>query len=74
LWSSVGTMNFDNRSLALNNESTLVVHDQALGAAMDSLFLEDLHFAREITLDTFRRRPWRERLLERGASLLSRAL
>lgn len=74
LWSSVGTMNFDNRSLALNNESTLVVHDQALGAAMDSLFLEDLRFAREITLEAFRRRPWTERLLERGASLLSRAL
>jgi cardiolipin synthase len=67
-------MNFDNRSLALNNDSTLVVHDQALGAAMDSLFLEDLRFAREITLEAFRRRPWTERLLERGASVLSRAL
>ena len=74
LWSSVGTMNFDNRSLALNNESALVMHDQALGTAMDSLFLEDLRLAREITLRAFRRRPWTERLLERGASVLSRVL
>ena len=74
VWSSVGTINFDNRSLALNNETTLVMHDQALGATMDSLFREDLRYAREITLDTFRRRPWTERLLERGASLLSRLL
>ena len=74
MWSSIGTMNFDNRSLALNNESTLLVLDRTVGMAMDSLFLEDLRFVREMKLEAFQRRPWTERLLERGASPLSRVL
>ena len=31
IWCSVGSMSFDNRALALNDETTLVVHDTALG-------------------------------------------
>jgi cardiolipin synthase len=49
LWSSVGSMNFDNRSLAFNNESNLVVLDRPFGASMDSTFFNDLRYAKEIT-------------------------
>ena len=74
LWSSVGSMNFDNRSLAFNNESDLVVLDAGFGAAMDSTFVDDLRHTREIKLDEFRRRsPW-ERVLEIVAVALSRLL
>ena len=71
VWSAVATMNFDNRSLAYNNEVALVTRDLRVGATLDSLFLEDLRFADEIRLDEFRRRPWTARLLERGASLIA---
>jgi cardiolipin synthase len=74
VWSTIGTMNFDNRSLAFNDETNLVVYDRRLGAAMDSIFLEDLKFAKEIKLDEFRQRPWHQKLLENGAHLLSRVL
>jgi cardiolipin synthase len=67
-------MNFDNRSLAFNNESNLVVWDRAFGARMDSTFLDDLRYAREITLPEFKKRPWTERMVEVGSSLLSRLL
>lgn len=74
LWSSVGSMNFDNRSLAFNNESNLVVLDQGFGAAMDSTFMNDLQHSKEIKLDEFRKRsPW-EHLLEIVAVTLSRLL
>ena len=74
LWSSVGSMNFDNRSLAFNNESNLVVLDQSFGASMDSTFFDDLRHSNEIKLDEFRKRsPW-EHLLEVGAVTLSRLL
>lgn len=74
LWSSVGSMNFDNRSLAFNNESNLVVLDRTFGASMDSTFLADLRYAKEIHLEEFRRRsPW-QRLLETVAVMLSRLL
>ena len=74
LWSSVGSMNFDNRSMAFNNESNLVVLDRAFGAQMDSVFLDDLRYATEMSLDTFSRRSRWQKLLERGAMLFSRLL
>jgi cardiolipin synthase len=74
LWSTIGTLNFDNRSLALNNESNLVVLDATIGNAMTSMFLSDLDHALEIKLETFVHRSWTERMLERGANLLSRLL
>jgi cardiolipin synthase A/B len=70
-WVSIGTMNFDNRSLSLNDESTLMVLDAAAGARMDSVFRDDLTRAREIDLTTFRRRPWTERVGEWAASLIT---
>lgn len=70
-WSVVATFNFDNRSLAYNNEVALMARDPVLGASMDSLFLADLPFADEIRADAFRRRPWTARLLERGASVIA---
>jgi cardiolipin synthase len=74
VWSSIGSMNFDNRSLAFNNESNIVVWDRPFGAMMDSTFLADLRFSREITEGAFVRRPWIERMIELGAAALSRVL
>lgn len=73
-WWTIGSMNFDNRSIAFNNESNLVVLDSLTGAAMDSIFREDLHRSREIRLAEWRQRAWWRRPLERGASLLARLL
>ena len=73
-WSSVGSMNFDNRSMAFNNESNLVVLDSAFGARMDATFLDDLRFSTQITLEEFQRRSIWAKMLEAGASLLSRLL
>lgn len=74
IWSSIGSMNFDNRSLALNDEATLMVLDEGIGAQMMSIFVEDLHYAEEVTLEQFRRRSYIRRLGEPIASLLNRLL
>jgi cardiolipin synthase len=73
-WVSVGTMNFDNRSLALNDESTLMVLDSAAGRRMEEVFLDDLGHAEEIHLAAFRRRPWYRRVAEWSADLITRLL
>jgi len=73
-WSAIGSMNFDNRSMALNDESTLMVLDGAVGAEMNRIFMEDLQHAEAITLSTFRQRPWFQRVMERGANLIMRVL
>ena len=67
-------MNVDNRSLALNDESTLMVLDSAAGRGMESVFFDDLTRALEIDLTEFRRRPWPERVAESVANLLTRLL
>jgi len=74
VWSSVGSMNFDNRSMAFNNESNLVVLDSLFGRQMDSIFFEDLKYANEIKLDAFKKRSAWSKLVETGAILLSRLL
>ena len=74
MWGSIGSMNFDNRSLAFNNESNLVFLDATLGAEMNATFMDDLTRSKEITLEEVQRRPWHHRVLERGAGLLSRIL
>ena len=71
LWVSVGTMNFDNRSLALNDESTLMVLDSSAGQRMEAVFLDDLRHSLEIDLEVFRRRPWFRRLAEWAANLIT---
>ncbi len=74
IWSTIGTMNFDNRSLALNEEVTLMVLDEALGSQMDSIFLADLEFATEIIAEEFDRRPWYGRVGEWATHLITRLL
>lgn len=74
LWSSIGTMNFDNRSMVFNDESNLLVLDPAVGATMDSLFLADLEYSSEITLPDFALRGIVARARENFADALSRLL
>ena len=74
LWGSIGSMNFDNRSLAFNNESNLVFLDSAQGAQMNATFMDDLTRSEEIKLAEFEQRAWYKKVIERGAALLSRLL
>jgi cardiolipin synthase len=74
IWSTVGSLNFDNRSISFNNESNVVVLDAGFGRRMDEIFLDDLRYSKEITLAEFRRRGWGAKLLEWGASRLWRIL
>jgi len=74
VWSAIGTMNLDNRSLAFNDESILVALDGSIGATMDSLFHDDLTRSVEIRLEVFRRRSWWTKLVERAAGLLENLL
>ena len=74
IWSYVGSMNFDNRSLSFNNESLLVALDRRLGAQMDSIFMDDIKSSKEIKLDEFRKRHLSGKILEWGAQKLRRVL
>ena len=70
LWVSVGSTNFDDRSFNLNDEANLNVYDPAFAARQVEIFREDLRHCREVTLESWRRRPLRERIADRLAGLL----
>lgn len=73
-FSVVGSMNFDNRSIAFNNEAQIVALDSTIGRQMEEIFLEDLKYSEEIKLETFRQRSWKGKVLEWGAQKLRRIL
>jgi cardiolipin synthase A/B len=74
IWSYIGSMNFDNRSLSFNDESLLVALDPAIGAQMDSTFMDDIKLSQEMKLDEFRKRPLSNKILEWCAQKLRRVL
>ena len=74
IWSYVGSMNFDNRSLSFNDESLLVALDPVVGAQMDSIFMDDIKSSQEMKLDEFRKRPLSNKILEWCAQKLRRVL
>jgi cardiolipin synthase len=64
LMTSVGSTNFDVRSFRLNDEANLNVYDAAFAARQTEVFEADLKQARRVTLQTWRARPFTEKLHE----------
>jgi cardiolipin synthase len=74
IWSSVGSVNFDNRSFQLQDEATLCVQDEAFAGRLTEQFERDLTVSEEIDLDRWRGRPAHHQALERLAQLGRREL
>lgn len=73
-WSSVGSVNFDNRSFQLNDEATLCVQSRKFAAALTRQFEADLSDSREIDPDSWNGRSLGSRARERASTLLRREL
>ena len=74
MFTSIGSMNLDYRSFALNDEANMLILDRTFGVRMDSLFMDDLRYSKQIDLATFRRRGIKEKLQERLGRLVGKAL
>jgi cardiolipin synthase A/B len=64
-WSVIGSANFDNRSLELNDEQTLAVADRQLAATLTQAFEADLTRSRRLTAEAWRQRPLWQKARER---------
>ena len=64
VWSIVGSANFDNRSLELNDEMNVAVSDRALGTRLLQDFGQDLKSAQKLDAEAWRRRPFLEKARE----------
>ena len=71
---SAGTVNFDNRSMSFNDETTLLAVDDDLGARMEQLFESDLRYSTEITAEVHAARGFRRKLVERFWWMMQRVL
>lgn len=74
IWSGVGSANFDNRSMSLNDEVVLMVYAQDVAKRLEDRFLADLERATELDLETFLARGVVERFKERFYVFFSRIL
>jgi cardiolipin synthase len=70
-WSVIGSANFDNRSLELNDEITIGAYDPALAATLTAALGQDLSRSQEITRADWPRRPWHRKLRERFWSMFA---
>lgn len=63
-WATVGSANFDYRSLFINDEINLVAEDAGLNAELSAQFELDLANSSEIVAETWRHRHWRAPIAE----------
>jgi len=70
LWASIGTTNFDNRSFAHNEETSICVRDAGLAGYMEGVFHSDMRGCDRVELETWRQRGLWTKSLEAIASLL----
>lgn len=69
--SSVGTCNMDARSLDINFENQLFIYDKSTNSRFAAQFEADLADSRELTLDAWTKRPFRQKFIESFARLYS---
>jgi cardiolipin synthase len=73
-WSSVGSVNFDNRSFQLNDEVTLTVWSGAFAGQLLEVFESDIEHSTEMRRGSWDRRPLAQKVIEQSSRLLRREL
>ena len=71
LTATVGTANFDIRSMEINFEINAFIYDKDVIIRLEEDFIRDLNDCREFTLEAFEKRPFREKFLEALGRLVS---
>ena len=74
IWSSVGSVNFDNRSFQLHDEVTLCVQSEAFAGKLHDVFEHDLESSERIDPDEWADRPVTQRARERVTKYARREL
>jgi cardiolipin synthase len=73
-WATVGSSNLDPLSLLLAREANVVVEDEAFAAALRTRLMNAIESdGKAIDPQSYMHRPWRHRLMERMALLVTRA-
>jgi cardiolipin synthase A/B len=74
LWSHVGSANFDDRSLDINDEASVGLIDPDVAEQLRAAFSEDLEKCTEVTLAAWQTRSAWHRLIDRVSYLINEQL
>ena len=64
IYSSIGSINFDARSMNANAEETLAFYDRGFAAKMEAMFQDDKKHCQEITFEKWDNRGIHRRMIE----------
>jgi cardiolipin synthase len=73
-WASVGSANFDMRSLHLNFEANALLYSTAIAAQLEQAYLRDLDVSIRLDKQVFRARPFPGQLIDNACRLMSPVL
>lgn len=74
IWSSVGSTNFDNRSLHLNFEVTCLIESEAVQKELEEQFIRDFAVSIRLDANSYIHRPFVAKMAENACRLLSPVL
>ena len=63
VWSTIGSMNLDNRSMALNDELNVIFYNEQIAQRLQDILREDLTHSNKISREQLESRGWAGRLL-----------
>jgi cardiolipin synthase len=63
IWSTIGSMNLDNRSMALNDELNVIFYNDNIAQRLEDILREDLKQSNQISREKLEGRGWAGRLL-----------
>lgn len=73
-WSAVGSTNFDDRSLEINDEVAIVVFGEEMASQLEAIFERDKEHADKRELEQWRRRPALHKLRDFSSFLFNEQL
>jgi cardiolipin synthase len=74
IWSHVGSTNFDDRSLDINDEASVGLIDEGVAGELRAAFEKDLKVCKALDAKTWQERSLWHKLIDRGSYLLNEQL
>jgi cardiolipin synthase len=70
IFTTLGSVNFDNRSFSINDEVNINIIDPAVARAFLKSFNDDLAHSKPLTLEEFHERPFYIKLVDHISGVL----
>ena len=62
-WATIGSANFDNRSMAMNDELNVMFYDHTIARRLEEIFAQDIANSHKLTREQLENRDWLHRAL-----------